>query len=66
MLKLQLSKAERERDEAVAGKIAAEESHEATKANISSTLFDFYLHSVLGRGSLSFLGPKYEITLAEL
>ena len=66
MLKARLSKVEKERDEAVAGQVAAEESHEATKATISSTLFDFYIHSVLGRGSLSFLGPKYEITLAEV
>ena len=66
MLKLKLAKTERERDEAVAGRIAAEESHEATKNSISSTLFDFYLHSVLGHGSLAFLGPKYEITLAEV
>jgi hypothetical protein len=66
MLKLQLSRTERERDEAVAGRIAAEESHEETKNSFGSTLFDFYLHSVLGRGSLAFLGPKYEMTLAEV
>lgn len=65
-LKAQLSKTEKERDEAMAGKKAAEQSHEETKANISSTLFDFYVQSVLGRGSLAFLGPKYEITLAEV
>ena len=65
-LKAQLSKVERERDEAVAGRIAAEEAHEATKADIGSTLFDFYLQCILGRGSLAFLGPKYEITLAEV
>ena len=57
---------EKEHDEAVPDKIAAEEAHEATKADIGSTLFEFYLQSVLGRGSLAFLGPKYEVTLAEV
>ena len=50
----------------MAGRRAAEQSHEEAKANISSTLFDFYVQSVLGRGSLAFLGPKCEITLAEV
>ena len=66
MLRDRLSKVEKEHDEAIAGKAAAEESHEATKDNTISTLFEFYLHSVLRRDSLSFLGPKYEITLAEV
>ncbi len=57
-LKAQLLETEKERDKAMVGKRAAEQSREETKANISSTLFDFYVQSVLGRGSLAFLGPK--------
>src|SRR5574338_205074 len=65
-LQSQLLKAERERDEVLSGKAAAEESHRATIATVDATLFDFYMHCVLGRGSLSFLGPEYEVTLAEV
>jgi len=65
-LKAQLAQTEKDRDEAMAGKIAAEETPQTMENDINSTLFDFYLHCVLGRGSLSFLGPKYEITLAEV
>src|SRR5574338_152467 len=65
-LQSQLLKAERERDEVLSGKAAAEESHKATLATVDATLFDFYVHCILGRGSLSFLGPEYEVTLAEV
>ena len=61
-----MAKAEQERDRALAEKAAAELSHENTKAEVNSNLFEFYVHSIMGRDSLSFLGPKYETTLAEV
>jgi len=66
ILQAKLARAEQERDPALAEKAAAEEAHERTKADINSDLFEFYVHSVIGKGSLSFLDPKYEITLAEV
>jgi len=65
-LQSKLAKAEQERDRALAENAAAELAHEKTKADINSDLFEFYVHSVMGRGSLSFLGPKYETTLDEV
>jgi len=66
ILQAKLAKAEQERDHAITEKAATEQAHENTKAEVNSTLFDFYVHSVIWRGSLSFLGPKYETTLAEV
>ena len=65
-LQHKLEKAEQERDQALTEKATAELSHENTKAEINSNLFEFYVHSIMGRGNLSFLGPKYETTLAEV
>lgn len=65
-LQARLAKAELERDQALKGKAEAEQSHQNTRAEIDFHLFDFYVHSVMGRGSLSFLGPKFEVTLAEV
>lgn len=65
-LQSKLAKAEQERDQALKGKAAAEQSHENTRAKIDSNLFEFYIHSVMGRDNLSFLGPRFEITLAEV
>jgi len=73
VLQAKLARAEQEKDQALkekaaalAEKTAAEEAHEKTRADINSDLFEFYVLSVMGKGSLSFLGPKYEITLAEV
>jgi len=63
ILQAKLARSEQERDRALAEKAAAELSHEKIKAEINSDLFEFYVHNVMGRGSLSFLGPKYETTL---
>ena len=65
-LQARLAITAQERDDALKGKAEAEQSHQKTRAEIDFHLFDFYIHSVMGRDSLSFLGPKFEITLAEV
>jgi len=66
VLQAKLARDEQERDQALAGKATAEEAFGNSRAEINSTLFEFYKHRILGRGSLRFLGPKYAITLAEV
>jgi len=48
ILQAKLATAEQERDQAIAEKSVAEQTHEDTKAEVNSTLFDFYVHSVMG------------------
>ena len=66
MLKARVEEHERERDQSLSDKVAAEQTHAETKAVFNSTLFHFYTLSVIGRGSLSFLEDKYLINLAEV